>query len=280
MLQLLPSVFGLLCVAGLSAPPPLSLDGADGAFQLLIEAQRRQIASLQAALQLPPLPPPPPTPPPTDHDDTALLDSLALSGGAITLEPRIYRRRGTWKLAKNNTHVRGVAGLTRLLVQAAAPSVAFCGIQISACPENDTQARCAYGQQYSRDKPLHHVYVEGIAIELIQNHSLDADGHCCSLEGGEPVGSGLSDQKGGMYGLLTTNLAYGHAIDITVTGARFQGIGLVNTASFHLIRPASHFCVATDIAINDFSFDCTITDALVTTDGWPAATNWTGQFKD
>lgn len=36
----------------------------------------------------------------------------------------------------------------------------------------------------------------------------------------------------------------------------------------------------TDIAINDFSFDCTITDATVTTTGWPSETNWTGQFKD
>jgi hypothetical protein len=34
------------------------------------------------------------------------------------------------------------------------------------------------------------------------------------------------------------------------------------------------------MATHSFSFDCTISDALVTTDGWPSGTNWTGQFKD
>jgi hypothetical protein len=51
-------------------------------------------------------------------DDTELLDRLALAGGAIVLEPRAYHRRGTWKLTRNNTNVRGVTGLTRLVVHA------------------------------------------------------------------------------------------------------------------------------------------------------------------
>lgn len=216
---------------------------------------------------------------PADDVDTALLDGLGFAGGAIKLEPRTYHRRGTWRLTKNGTHVRGWAGLTRLVVTEAIPGEPFSGIAISACSVNDTKATCAYGNQYSRDKPLSHVYVEGISIELVQNQSLDASGHCC---GAGPAGNAAGGTGGtnGMYGLVVTNVAYGHAIDISVSGAHFQGIGIVNSASFHLVRPVSTFCFSTDIAINDFSFDCSITDATVTTDGWPAATNWTGQFKD
>ena len=218
--------------------------------------------------------------PRADTDDTQLLDHLALTGGAITLEPRTYRRRGTWRLTKNNTYVRGWAGLTKLVVEAADSTAAFSGISISACPESGPGAAdCVYSHQYSRDKPLSHVYIEGVAIELVQNQSLDANGHCC---GAGPAGNAAGGLGGasGMYGLVVTNVAYGHAVDITVSGAHFQGIGIVNSASFHLVRPVSTFCFSTDIAINDFSFDCSITDALVTTDGWPATTNWTGQFKD
>lgn len=175
-----------------------------------------------------------------DDDDTALLDRLALAGGAIALEPRVYRRRGTWKLSQNGTHVRGWAGITRLLVQEASPGTPFSGIHITACPDDDRKQACTYGNQYSYDKPLQHVYVSGISIEIVQNQTLDHEGHCCGH---------LSDphnQHGGngngMYGLLVTNVASGHAIDITVSGAHFQGIGLVNTASFHLVRPTSNFC--------------------------------------
>jgi hypothetical protein len=213
-----------------------------------------------------------------DNDDTDMLDKLALAGGAITLQPRTYRRRGTWKLAQNGTHVRGVAGMTRLIVEAGQAGGDFSGIWISACPQTDPNGTCAYGQRYSRDKPLHHVYVEGISIMLQQNQSLDANGHCCGLL---PDPTNQHGGNGnGQYGLLVTNVAHGHATDIMVSGAHFQGIGIVNSASFHLIRPVSDFTFSTDIAINDFSFDCSITDALVTADGWPADTNWTGQFKD
>jgi hypothetical protein len=247
----------------------------------LIEAQQQQLIELRGEMLLRPglghHPDARDRAAADEKDDTALLDSLALAGGAIELEPRIYRRRGTWKLGKNRTHVRGWAGITRLLVQEAAPGLAFSGIQITACPDADPNAKCAYGNQYSRDKPLSHVYVEGVSIEIIQNQALDPDGHCCGF---------LSDPHnqhggngGGQYALLVTNVAYGYAIDVAVSGAHFQGIGLVNTASFHLVRPVSTFCFSTDIAINDFSFDCTITDALVTTDGWPAGTNWTGELN-
>ena len=204
-------------------------------------------------------------------DDTELLDNLAMVGGAIRLEPRTYRRRGTWQLAKNGTYVRGWPGLTKIVVEPSDPNATFSGVSISACPElESTSPGCGYSHQYSRNKPLNHVYIEGVAIVLVQNQSLDANGHCCH---------GLSAAKG-RYGLVVTNVAYGHAIDVSVSGAHFQGIGIINSASFHLVRPVSTFCVSTDIAINDFSFDCSITDALVTADGWPVATNWTGQFKD
>eukprot|EP01043_Picozoa_sp_COSAG02_P039714 COSAG02_NODE_3155_length_7265_cov_6.553586_6_plen_546_part_00 len=215
-----------------------------------------------------------------DADDTQLLDRLALGGGAIALEPRTYRRRGTWRLAKNGTYVRGWPGLTKLVVEAADPTTSFSGISISACPESGHEAAdCVYSHQYSRDKPLSHVYIEGVAIELVQNQSLDADGHCCGAGSADNAAGGLAGSSG-MYGLVVTNVAYGHAVDVSVSGAHFQGIGIVNSASFHLVRPVSTFCFSTDIAINDFSFDCSITDALVTADGWPTMTNWTGQFKD
>ena len=58
----------------------------------------------------------------------------------------------------------------------------FSGIAIDACPEPDPRAQCTYGRQHSRNKPLNHVYVEGISIELVQDQSLDAEGHCCGVE--------------------------------------------------------------------------------------------------
>ena len=242
----------------------------------LLRTQRRQIAELQA--QVDKLMLAQQEDGGGGSDDTALLDKLALAGGAITLQPRTYRRRGTWKLAQNGTHVRGVAGMTRLIVQAGEAGGDFSGIWISACPQTDPGDACAYGQRYSRAKPLQHVYIEGVAIVLQQNQSLDANGHCCgSLR--DPTNQ-HGGNGNGQYGLLVTNVAHGHATDVTVSGAHFQGIGIVNSASFHLIRPVSDFTFSTDIAINDFSFDCSITDALVTADGWPADTNWTGQFKD
>jgi hypothetical protein len=54
-----------------------------------------------------------------------------------------------------------------------------------------------------------------------------------------------------MYGLVVVNVAHGHAIDVKVSGAHFQGIGIINSASFHLVRPVSDFCFSTDIAINE-----------------------------
>eukprot|EP01050_Picozoa_sp_SAG11_P004937 SAG11_NODE_329_length_10681_cov_7.861274_9_plen_348_part_00 len=283
-------MLGLRCSA---SAPSLTAPELSGALKL-IAAQGQQLDSLQAQLQQvlasdrtagdrraggaahTPAPAGSNVGGAPAVDDTALLDGLAHAGSAIMLEPRAYHRRGTWRLTKNGTYVRGWAGLTRLVVQQASPGAPFSGISISACPLNDTNARCAYGNQYSRDKPLSHVYVEGISIELVQNQSLDTNGHCC---GAGPAGNAAGGTNGA-YGLVVTNVAHGHATDISVSGAHFQGIGIVNSASFHLIRPVSTFCFSTDIAINDFSFDCSITDATVTTDGWPTATNWTGQFKD
>ena len=210
------ALLALCCCSGASSPAASGLSEA----LKLIAAQNKQLDTLQAlllqALEAPNRTDDVPTPTPEEAgavagaralagataapaDDTALLDGLALTGGAITLEPRAYHRRGTWRLTKNGTHVRGWAGLTRLVVQQASPGEAFSGISISACPMNDPKATCAYGNQYSRDKPLSHVYVEGISIELVQNQSLDANGHCC---GAGPAGNAAGGTGGtnGMYG--------------------------------------------------------------------------------
>eukprot|EP01043_Picozoa_sp_COSAG02_P035854 COSAG02_NODE_2593_length_8463_cov_4.133309_6_plen_442_part_00 len=290
--SLAPSLALLLLCGRLGPGIPASATPGPSLAEQLAE-QDRQLVDLQAQLHAlaatsgatsATVPPSPAVLRKVDPDDTALLDRLALAGGAITLEPRTYRRRGTWRLTKNNTHVRGWTGLTKLVVEPpdpASPSLAFSGIAISACPEGGPHAAdCVYSHKYSREKPLSHVYVEGIAIELIQNQSLDAHGHCCGAGAAGNSAGGLGGHANGMYGLVVTNVAHGHAVDVSVSGAHFQGIGIVNSASFHLVRPVSTFCFSTDIAINDFSFDCSITDALVTADGWPANTNWTGQFKD
>ena len=89
------------------------------------------------------------------EDDTALLDRLALEGGLIELEPRTYHRRGPWRIAKNHTVVRGVPGLTSIvmdphvLINGTACPGNCPGIYASTCPLNDTTGACTYANRYS-----------------------------------------------------------------------------------------------------------------------------------
>ena len=100
-------------------------------------------------------------------DDTALLDGLAAGGGLITLQPRTYHHTGDWLLSRNNTAVRGAGvGLTKLVMHR--------GTVLAQANHSD-----AYSHQYTYDKPLTNIVLADFEVELVQNHSLDADGHCC-----------------------------------------------------------------------------------------------------
>lgn len=103
-------------------------------------------------------------------DDTVLLDGLAAGGGLITLQPRTYHHTGDWVLWRNNTAVRGAGvGLTKLVMHR--------GTVLARANHSD-----AYSHRYTYDKPLTDIALSDFEVELVQNHSLDEDGHCCHFE--------------------------------------------------------------------------------------------------
>jgi hypothetical protein len=186
-------------------------------------------------------------------DDTALLDGLAARGGLITLEPRTYHHTGDWLLRRNHTVVRGAGvGLTKLVMHR--------GTVLA----QDNRSS-GYSHQYTYDKPLTNIVLADFEVELVQNHSFDDDGHCCKF----------SESRSAVQ---LINVAHGELRGLRVHGASFQSISLVNCAGVHVVSCHSSFCSGTDIAINDFSMDCSLIDPLVTTEDFPAGTNFSGNY--
>lgn len=186
-------------------------------------------------------------------DDTALLDGFAASGGMITLQPRTYHHTGDWVLWRNNTVVRGAGvGLTKLVMHH--------GTLVA----QDNRSN-GYSHKYTYDKPLTNIVLADFEVQLVQNHSLDADGHCCHF----------SDSRSAVQ---LINVAHGELRGLRVHGASFQSISLVNCAGVRVVNCHSSFCTGTDIAINDFSMDCSLINPLVTIEDFPVGTNFSGNY--
>ena len=73
-------------------------------------------------------------------------------------------------------------------------------------------------------------------------------------------------------------MAHGELRGLRVHGASFQSISLVNCAGVRVVDCHSSFCSGTDIAINDFSMDCSLINPLVTTEDFPVGTNFSGNY--
>ena len=49
---------------------------------------------------------------------------------------------------------------------------------------------CPYAQPYTHAKPLTHVYIESLSVHLVEDQSLDDQGHCCGKHvNGAPSGA-------------------------------------------------------------------------------------------
>ena len=150
-------------------------------------------------------------------DDTELLDTLAARGGLITLQPRTYHHTGDWLLRRNRTVVQGAGvGLTKLVMHR--------GTVLAQDNRSD-----GYSHQYTYDKPLTNIVLADFEVQLVQNHTLDADGHCCTFNESRSA-------------VQLINVAHGELRRLRVSGASFQSISLVNCAGVRVIDCHSSWC--------------------------------------
>jgi hypothetical protein len=150
-------------------------------------------------------------------DDTELLDTLAARGGLITLQPRTYHHTGDWLLRRNRTVVQGAGvGLTKLVMHR--------GTVLAQDNRSD-----GYSHQYTYDKPLTNIVLADFEVQLVQNHTLDADGHCCTFNESRSA-------------VQLINVAHGELRGLRVSGASFQSISLVNCAGVRVIDCHSSWC--------------------------------------